>query len=89
MTGALLILALAFWPLIPVELAPQTDADEIDIELEMARGTNIAVVRTLVDELEDRVREVVPAEDIHLFSTEIRGDNAAVELKLAPQERGR
>jgi HAE1 family hydrophobic/amphiphilic exporter-1 len=85
-TGALLLLALAFWPLIPVELAPQTDADEIDIEFEMARGTNIVVVRTLVDELEDRVREVVPAQDIHLFSTEIRGDSAAVELKLAPQK---
>ena len=86
-TGAFLLLALVFWPMIPVELAPQTDADEIDIELEMARGTNIAVVRTMVDELEDRVREVVPREDIHLFSTEVRGDNAAVELKLAPQDR--
>jgi HAE1 family hydrophobic/amphiphilic exporter-1 len=86
-TGALLLAALAAWPLIPVELAPRTDADEIDIELEMARGTNIAVVRTMVDELEDRVRAVVPASDIHLFSTEVRGDNAAVELKLAPQER--
>ncbi len=84
-TGVLLLIAVAFWPLIPVELAPQTDADEIDIQLEMARGTNIAVVRAHVDELEDRVREVVPARDVHLFSTEIRGDNAAVELKLAPQ----
>ncbi len=86
-TGVLLVVALLMWPLIPVELAPQTDADELDIELEMERGTNIAVVRTYVDELEDRVREVVPASDVHLFSTEIRGDNAAVELKLAPQEQ--
>ncbi len=86
-TGVLLLIAVAFWPLIPVELAPQTDADEIDIQLEMARGTNIAVVRAHVDELEDRVREVVPARDVHLFSTEIRGDNAAVELKLVPQGR--
>jgi HAE1 family hydrophobic/amphiphilic exporter-1 len=85
-TGVLLGISVALWPLIPVELAPQTDADEIDIELEMARGTNIAVVRSLVDELEDRVRAVVPAEDVHLFATEIRGDSAAVELKLAPQE---
>jgi HAE1 family hydrophobic/amphiphilic exporter-1 len=86
-TGALLALALACWPLIPVELAPRTDADEIDIEFEMARGTNIAVVRSLVDELEDRVRAVVPPGDVFLFSTEIRGDSAAVELKLAPQQQ--
>ena len=85
-TGVALALALAAWPLIPVELAPQTDADEIDIELEMARGTNIAVSRAFTDELEDKVRAVVPAKDVRLFSTEIRGDSAAVELKLAPQE---
>ncbi|MEM7048341.1 MAG: efflux RND transporter permease subunit [Acidobacteriota bacterium] len=84
-TAGLLALALAGWPLIPVELAPQTDADELDIEIEMARGTNIAVVRSYVDELEDRVRRVVPASEVHLSSTEIRGGNAAVELKLAPQ----
>jgi len=85
-TGVLLAAALLAWPLIPVELAPQTDADEIDIQLEMARGTNLAVVRAYVDELEDRVREIVPEGNVHLFSTEIRGDNAAVELKLLPEE---
>ena len=84
-TGLALALAIAAWPLIPVELAPQTEADEIDIQLEMERGTNIAVARAYTDELEDRVRAVVPASDVRLFSTEIRGDNAAVELKLAPQ----
>jgi HAE1 family hydrophobic/amphiphilic exporter-1 len=84
-TGLALAVALALWPLIPVELAPQTDADEIDIQLEMARGTNIAVSRAFTDELEDRVRAVVPAADVRLSSTEIRGDNAAVELKLEEQ----
>ncbi|MEJ2084200.1 MAG: efflux RND transporter permease subunit [Acidobacteriota bacterium] len=85
-TAIALALALAAWPLIPVELAPQTDADEIDIQLEMGRGTNIAVARAYTDELEDKVRAVVPGGDVRLFSTEIRGDNAAVELKLAPQQ---
>ena len=85
-TGLMLAFSLLAWPLIPVELAPQTDADEIDIQLELARGTNIAVARAYTDELEDRVRAVVPAADVRLFSTEIRGDNAAVELKLAPQQ---
>ncbi|MGB5661488.1 MAG: efflux RND transporter permease subunit [Thermoanaerobaculia bacterium] len=85
LTGLALALAIAAWPLIPVELAPQTEADEIDIQLEMERGTNIAVARAYTDELEDKVRAVVPVGDVRLFSTEIRGDNAAVELKLESQ----
>jgi HAE1 family hydrophobic/amphiphilic exporter-1 len=86
-TGLALGLAIAAWPLIPVELAPQTEADEIDIQLEMERGTNIAISRAYTDELEDKVRAVVPPGDVRLFSTEIRGDNAAVELKLESQSQ--
>ena len=37
-TGGLLVLALLLWPLIPVELAPQSDADEIDVEIEILEG---------------------------------------------------
>ena len=44
MTFLLLVITVIMWSWIPVELAPQTDADEIDVELEMAQGTNIAVV---------------------------------------------
>jgi HAE1 family hydrophobic/amphiphilic exporter-1 len=88
-TGLLLALAVALWPLIPVELAPQTDADELDIELEMAQGTNIAVVRAYVDELERKVRGVLPEGEVHLSTTEVRGGGAAVELKLAPQDQRR
>jgi hydrophobic/amphiphilic exporter-1 (mainly G- bacteria), HAE1 family len=84
-TGLLLALALVLWPLIPVELAPQAMASEIDIELEMARGTNIAVVRAYVDELVAKVRAVLPEGEVHLVATEVRGDSAAVELKLVPE----
>ena len=86
-TGGLLALALLLWPLIPVELAPRTEADEIDIELEMARGTNIAVARIYLDELERKVRGVLPEGDVKIASTEVRGDSAAVELKLEPRDR--
>jgi HAE1 family hydrophobic/amphiphilic exporter-1 len=86
-TGLLLVGALALWPLIPVELAPQTEADEIDIELEMAQGTNLAVARAYVNELEKKVRGVIPAEAIHISDTEVRGDNAAVEVKLVPRDQ--
>ncbi|MEM9554510.1 MAG: efflux RND transporter permease subunit [Acidobacteriota bacterium] len=86
-TGLLLTGALLAWPLIPVELAPQTDADEIDVEIEMAQGTNIAVVRTYLEELLQLVREVLPADQVDVVSTEVRGSNAEVELKLKPQDR--
>ncbi|MEM7585483.1 MAG: efflux RND transporter permease subunit, partial [Acidobacteriota bacterium] len=86
-TAILLAAALAMWPRIPVELAPPTDANEIDVEIEMARGTNIAVVRSYLEELDARVRQVLPDGDVELASMEVRGDNAEVELKLAPAHR--
>jgi HAE1 family hydrophobic/amphiphilic exporter-1 len=86
-TGGLLAGALLLWPMVSVELAPRTEADEIDIELEMARGTNIAVARSYLDELERKVRGVLPDDDIKIVATEVRGDSAAVELKLEPSDR--
>ncbi|HSF39906.1 MAG TPA: efflux RND transporter permease subunit [Thermoanaerobaculia bacterium] len=84
-TGGLLAVALLLWPLIPVELTPPADADEIDVDIEMAQGTNVAVVRSYVDELEARVREALPPGEVELVSTEVRGGDAEVELKLVPQ----
>ena len=84
-TAVLLAIAVALWPLIPVELAPQTDADEIEIEIEMEQGTNIAVVRQYVEEIEQQVRNVLSPGDLRLVSTEIRGGDADVELQLMPQ----
>ncbi len=81
-TGALLAGAVALWPMLPVELAPQTDADEIGVDLEMAQGTNIAVVNEYLHELERLVREAAPMEDVKHVSIEIRGGDAEVELAL-------
>ena len=52
----------------------------------MAQGTNIAVVRHYVGELEKKVRAALPPGQVELVSTEVRGGDAEVELKLAPQE---
>ncbi|HEX6203790.1 MAG TPA: efflux RND transporter permease subunit [Thermoanaerobaculia bacterium] len=88
-TGLLLAIAVALWPLIPVELAPPIDADEIDVEIEMAQGTNIAVVRHYVEELATLARQVLPPEDVEVVSTEVRGGDAEVEVKLRPEHRRR
>lgn len=81
-TGILLVATLFLWPLLPVELAPETDADEIDVELEMAQGTNIAVVNEYLHELEGIVREATPMDQVRHMTIEIRPGDAEVELSL-------
>ena len=83
-TAVLIVGTVLLWPLIPVELAPQTDADEIDVEMEMEQGTNIAVVRAYLDELERAVRPLIPLEEVQSFSTEVRGGDAEVEITMLP-----
>ncbi|MFH2056467.1 MAG: efflux RND transporter permease subunit [bacterium] len=84
-TGGLLVATLFLWPLLPVELAPQMDADEIDIDIQMAQGMNIAVVNKYLNELEELVREVTPLEEVRHLSKEIRSGDAQIEISLKPE----
>ena len=84
-TGVLVITSFLLVPVIPVELAPQTDADEIDIDLEMADGTNIAVQNLYLKELEEIVRATLPMDDVEYFTTEVRDGRAEVEIAMVPQ----
>jgi HAE1 family hydrophobic/amphiphilic exporter-1 len=84
---ALLVGAVMLWPRLPVELAPQTDADEIDVDLEMAQGTNIAVVNEYLHELEALVREAAPMQDVLHMTIEMRPGDAEVELALVGAEQ--
>ncbi len=79
---SLLIGTIFLWQLLPVELAPQTDANEIDVELEMAQGTNIAVVNEYLHEMDSIVREVLPMDQVEHLSIEIRPGDAEVEISL-------
>jgi HAE1 family hydrophobic/amphiphilic exporter-1 len=85
--GTLLIVTVFLWRLLPVELAPQTDANEIDIELEMAQGTNIAVVNKYLHEMEAIVREIIPMDQVQHISVEIRPGDAEVEITLHDADR--
>lgn len=85
-TFALTGIAIGLWGRIPVELAPQTDTKEIDVVIDMAPGTNISVLRTYIDELQDIVRQVVPPNEMRMMSTEVRNSRAEVEVKLVPIE---
>jgi hydrophobic/amphiphilic exporter-1 (mainly G- bacteria), HAE1 family len=82
--GVLVAGAVATSPLIPVELAPQTDADEIDIDLLMADGTNVAVVARYLEELEAVVRAHLPPGSVRHLGTEVRDGRGEIELTMEP-----
>jgi HAE1 family hydrophobic/amphiphilic exporter-1 len=87
-TLALVIAAMVAFPFIPVELAPEMDTDEIDVEIEMARGTSIAVAKTYLEQLEAIVRPLLPEDEVASVAAEVRGDgDAEVEIRLV--EAGR
>lgn len=84
-TGAAVLVAVLLWPLIPVELTPPMDSNEIDVEIEMARGVNIAVAKNYLDELEAMVRPVLPEEGVESVASQVWRGNAEVEVRLAPE----
>ncbi|HXE80347.1 MAG TPA: efflux RND transporter permease subunit [Vicinamibacterales bacterium] len=87
-TAALVLAAAVVFPFIPVELAPEMDTDEIDVEIEMARGTNIAVAKEYLSRLEAIVRPLLPEGEVRVFATEVRGDgDAEVEIQLVEPGR--
>lgn len=81
-TGVLVVASFLVIPTIPMELTPQSDADEIDIDLEMAEGTNIAVQNEYLKELEKVVRANLPMEDVEHLTTDVRDGRAEVEIAM-------
>ncbi|MFB6279569.1 MAG: efflux RND transporter permease subunit [Salinibacter sp.] len=81
-TTVLLIGSVALWPMISIELAPQTDANQIDVDLEMAQGTNIAVVMEYLDELERKVKPILPKDEVENFAKQVQPWGAEVEIQL-------
>jgi HAE1 family hydrophobic/amphiphilic exporter-1 len=81
-TTALVVGCFFLAPIIPVELAPQTDADEIDIDLRMADGTNITVINEYLAELEQVIRSTIPFDDIKHLTTDVRDGRAEVEITM-------
>ncbi len=80
----LVVAGFATVPFIPVELTPPSEAEEIDIDLFMASGTNVAVLNRALEELEIKVRALVPPGAVDHFSTDIRSGRAEIEFTLAP-----
>lgn len=81
-TGIVVVGCFLLIPLIPFELAPQSDADEIDVDFMMAEGTNIAVQNEYLKEVEKVVRANIPMEDVEHLTTEVRDGRAEVEIAM-------
>lgn len=81
---AIVLVALSFYklPSIPFELAPQSEADEIRISMNMDGGTNIAVIYEYMQELNAIVDEIVPMTDVRYVTREARNGNARIDLTL-------
>jgi HAE1 family hydrophobic/amphiphilic exporter-1 len=88
-TGVLLLGAILLFPRIPFELAPQTDGDEISVDMRMDDGTNIAIMYEYMGLLDDAVRDVVAADEVVYMTNDIRNNRGTIELALRdPAERG-
>ncbi len=81
-TAVLVVGCFLLVPIIPFELAPQSDADEIDVDFEMAQGTNIAVQNMYLQELEQVVRSTLPMDDVEHLTTDVRDGRAEVEIAM-------
>jgi HAE1 family hydrophobic/amphiphilic exporter-1 len=78
------VVALAAARLIPFELAPQTDGENIQVGMRMDDGTNIAVMYEYVQLLEAGVRAAVAQDDVLFLTKDVRNNRANVELTLKP-----
>lgn len=86
-TALLLGLALFSTRFMSYELAPQTESDEIDIDLDMAEGTNITVLHSYLQELDQLVRQELPWDDIRHYAKESRSGRGSIELSLVDQDQ--
>lgn len=84
-TSVLVVGCFVIVPFVPVELAPQTDANEIDVDFLMGEGTNIVVQDRYLRQLEEAVRANLPMEDVKHLTTDVRDGRAEVEITMVEE----
>lgn len=89
--GVFLLFGAALWGLrmVPYELTPQVDADEVRVRMTMADGTNIAVIHQYLEELDEKVQAVIPQEEVLYYSKDVRNGNGRIDLTLRPPDERR
>lgn len=80
--GAVVVAAL-LWPLVPVELAPEMETNEVDVEIQMDEGMNITASAVYLEELQEIVEPLLPQEDVASVATDVEdGGEAEMEIRL-------
>jgi HAE1 family hydrophobic/amphiphilic exporter-1 len=87
-TAGAVVAAGALWPLVPVELTPPMETNEIDVELEFDRGLDITATAPYLAELEALVEPLLPVGDVASIATEVEdGGEAEMEIRLVDADR--
>lgn len=87
-TLALLVGTICLFPLLSFELAPQTDGDEIDIDMRMDDGTNVSVMYRYLQLLDDSVKQVIDRADVRYITNDVRNNRGQINLALVqPDQR--
>lgn len=83
------LLALSYWGIqdVPMELTPETESDQIDIDLRMDSGTNIAIIDKYMDQLDAIAKQVIPEDDILFYTREAQNGRGEIELALTPPDQ--
>ena len=74
---------------IPYELTPDVDADQIRVQMTMADGINISVVQQYLEELDEAVKQIIPADQIRFYTKDTRSGQARITLTLVPPDERR
>ena len=74
---------------IPYELTPHVDSDQIRIRMVMGDGTNIAVVHEYLEELDPIVQSIIPQEEILFYVKDARNGQGRIDLTLRPPDQRR
>ncbi|MCW8195964.1 efflux RND transporter permease subunit [Proteobacteria bacterium 005FR1] len=64
------------------ELAPTSEAEVIDIDMDMDEGTNIAIIHSYMMELDRIVQGIIPHDDVKHYTREISNGSGEVELTM-------
>jgi HAE1 family hydrophobic/amphiphilic exporter-1 len=84
--AGLLAAALVAFPSIPVELAPQTQGDGLNVNMRVDDGTNISVMYRYAELLDAAVREAIGPADVKFITTRAAPCNCscAATIKASP-----
>jgi HAE1 family hydrophobic/amphiphilic exporter-1 len=84
--------ALLLFPQVGVEMMPETDEGQVDVNVELATGTRVEVTAAVVQELEEAIRREVP--EAENFSSQAGGNgwqsgghSGEIELRLVERDK--